>query len=145
MKTKRTTSYALHAVSYMAKHITQLPVTVEMIAKSEGISTGYMSKIFKRLSETNILCNVQGTSGYVFAREPHEISMLELLEAMEGRALFDECFMKHCDCGGTPANCRIFACWQQSTRQMKKLLSETSIDQAAWHHPEHKLNETGNQ
>lgn len=139
MKTKRMTSYALHAVAYMSKHITQLPVTAEVIAKFEGISPGYMSKIFKRLCETNILRHDEGGGGYVFARDPHEISMLELLEAMEGYAMFDECFMKHCDCKGTTKNCSIFACWQQSTRQIKKHLSETSIDQAAWHHPEHKL------
>ena len=139
MKTKRVTSYALHAVAYMSKHITQLPVTAEEIANREGISSGYMLKIFKRLCETNILRQVDG--GYVFARDPHDISMLELLKATEGEALFDECFMKHCDCKGTKENCRIFASWEQSTRQMKKLLSDMSIDQAAWHHPDHRLNE----
>lgn len=141
MKLKRSTSYALHAVMYMARHITQMPVSAGIIAKSEGISPAYMSKIFKQLVEADIIKLSSAGKGYEFVRPPHEISLLELFEAVEGAPLFDGCFMKHCDCGGRIDNCEIYACWHQSTRQMSKILSETSIDQAAWNHPVHRFNE----
>ena len=37
MKIKQATAYALHAMMYMVRHVTQLPVTSVAIAKAEGI------------------------------------------------------------------------------------------------------------
>ena len=37
MKLKKATSYALHALMYMVRHLTQLPVNLEAISKTEGM------------------------------------------------------------------------------------------------------------
>jgi Rrf2 family protein len=127
---------------YMVRHLTQLPVTVNVIAKAEGIPFGYLSKNFQKLIKANILKTSKGRKrGYVFAREPEEISLLELFEAIEGGPLFTDCFMKHCKCGGTPGNCSIYACWINSTRKIVDYLTDTSIVDAAWNHPEHRFYE----
>ncbi len=142
MKVKRATAYSLHAVMYMIRHATQLPVTVNVIAKAEGIPFGYLSKIFQKLIKSNILkTSKDHKKGYVFAREPEEISLLELFETIEGGPLFADCFMKHCECGGTPENCSIYACWIKSTKKINDYLTNTSIVDAAWHHPEHRFHE----
>lgn len=142
MKVKRATAYSLHAVMYMVRHATQLPVTVNVIAKAEGIPFGYLSKIFQKLIKADIIkTSKDHKRGYVFAREPEEISLLELFETIEGGPLFTDCFMKHCECGGTPENCSIYACWIKSTKKINDYLTNTSIVDAAWHHPEHRFHE----
>ncbi|MHC4545552.1 MAG: RrF2 family transcriptional regulator [Planctomycetota bacterium] len=140
MKVKRSAAYALHTLMYMVRHNTQLPATTDTIAKAEGIPSGYLAKIFQRLVKAGFVRAVRGRNrGYVFARPPEEISLLELFEAIEGGPLFDDCFLKHCECNGTPENCRIFSIWFNTTRQIKDLLEETTVANAAWNHPQHRF------
>lgn len=140
MKITQAGAYALHALMYMVRHVTQLPVTTGTIAKAEGIPPGYLAKIFQRLVKARIIRSVRGRSrGYVFARPPEEINLLELFEVIEGGPLFGECLLKYCECGGTPENCRIYATWLSATEKINQLLAETSIVAAAWNHPEHRF------
>jgi len=140
MKISQATGYALHAMIYMVRHITQLPVTAGTIAKAEGIPPGYLAKVFQRLVKARLVRSVRGQKrGYVFARPPEEINLLELFEVIEGGPLFEDCLLRHCECGGTPENCYIYAQWLSATKKMSKLLSETSVTTAAWNHPQHRF------
>ena len=140
MKVTRSAAYALHALMYMVRHSTQLPVSAATIAKAEGVPSDYLAKIFQQLVKAGFVKAVRGKKrGYVFARLPEQITLLELLEAIEGGPLFDDCLLRHCECGGTVENCRIFSTWVDATRQFKKLLAETTVATAAWSHPEHRF------
>jgi len=140
MKVSQATGYALHALMYMVRHITQLPATASTIAKAEGIPSGYLSKIFQKLVKARFVRAVRGHKrGYVFARPPEEITLLELFEVIEGGPLFDDCLLKHCECGGTPENCYIYAQWLSTTKKMNKLFAETTLVTAAWNHPQHRF------
>ena len=140
MKVTKSAGYALHALMYMVRHSTQLPVTAVTVAKAEGIPSDYLAKIFQQLAKANFVKAIRGRKrGYVFARPPEEISLLELFEAIEGGPLFDDCFLRHCECGGTPEICSIFSIWTDATRQIKNKLDSTSIAAAAWSHPEHRF------
>lgn len=109
-----------------------MPVIVNTIAKAEGIPPGYLAKIFQRLVKAGFVKAVRGKKkGYVFAKSPEEINLLELFELIEGESLFDDCLLRHCECGGTPENCCIFAKWVSATRIIKQLLAETSLVTAA--------------
>ena len=140
MKVRKSAAYALHALMYMVRHNTQLPATTAMIAKAEGIPSNYLAKIFQQLVKAHFVKAVKGKNrGYVFARAPEEISLLELFEVMEGSPLFDDCFLRHCQCGGTKENCRIFSAWVNATKQVKEILEETTVAAATWNHPEHRF------
>lgn len=140
MKISQATGYALHAMLYMVRHATQLPVTTSTIAKAEGIPAGYLAKVFQRLVKAQLVRSVRGRKrGYVFAKPPEEISLLELFEVIEGGPLFEDCLLRHCECGGTPENCYIYAQWVSSTRKISQLLAETTVVTAAWNHPQHRF------
>lgn len=110
MKVRKSAAYALHALMYMVRHSTQLPVTTDTIAKAEGIPSDYLAKVFQQLVKSRFVRAIRGRNrGYVFARPPEEIGLLELFEAIGGGQLFDDCFLRHCECSGTPENCRIFS------------------------------------
>jgi Rrf2 family protein len=140
MKVKRSSAYALHALMYMVRHSTQLPVSAKTMAKAEGIPSDYLVKILQQLVTARFVRAITGKkSGYIFARPPEEISLLELFEAIEGSPLFDDCLLRHCECGGTPENCHILSVWVSATRRIKELLEETTVAAAAWNHPEHRF------
>jgi Rrf2 family protein len=138
MKVKQATAYALHAMMYMVRHVTQLPVTVDAIARAEHIPPRYLAKILPQLARAGLVKTAGRKKGYLFARDPRDISLLELLEAVEGRSLFADCFMHHGDCPGA-ADCRIHAVWQESVARVTDYLAETSLAAAAWIHPEHRF------
>jgi Rrf2 family protein len=140
MKVTKATAYALHALMYMVRHATQLPVTTNTIAKGEGIPPEYLAKIFQRLSKANIVKGVKGRKkGHLFVRPPEEISLLEVINSIEGESMFDDCPLKHCECGGSPENCYIFAQWISATKKVRDLFEETTLTTVAWNHPEHRF------
>jgi Rrf2 family protein len=141
MKVSQASAYGMHALMYMARHLTQLPVTASAIAKAEGMPRGYLAKVLQRLARAGFIKSVQGRErGYVFARPPEEISLLAVFESLEEESLFDDCPLRHCACGGTPKTCHMYARWLTATRHFKDLLDETTLTSAAWHHPEHRFN-----
>jgi len=143
MKVSKASSYAMHAVQYMVRHFTLLPVANKTIAKAEGIPSAYLAKIMQKLSNNNILVSCKKNSGgYLFARSPEQISVMEVLETIEGKDFFDECFMKHCDCGATTESCGIFRIWRESTKNLKETLEKMSLVDSAWTHPQHYFDDS---
>jgi len=140
MKISLGAAYGMHALMFMVRHITQLPMTSTNMAKAEGIPVKYLAKILHRLTTADIIKASKGVvKGYSLAKSPDQISLLDVLEAIEGRRLFKECVMKHCACEGTQANCIIYEEWLRVTSRFAKFLAQTSIESAAWNHPEHRF------
>ncbi len=85
MKLTRASSYALHAVAYMAAHKQGDPVASHVIAQKRGIPERFLLKVLKPLVSAQILLSVKGPNGgYRLAKAPHEITMLEIVEAVDG-------------------------------------------------------------
>jgi Rrf2 family protein len=145
MKITRAAAYGMHALMYMVRHATQLPVTSTTIAKAEGIPSGYLSKVLRQLVKAGFIRSVRGQDrGYIFTRPPEEISLLQVIEAIEGQPMFDDCPLRHCACGGTTQNCRVFSQWTSATHRFKELLAEMTIAVVAWNHPEHRFDKLPN-
>ena len=90
MKISRASAYALHALMYMVRHATQLPVSCGAIARAEGIPNSYLTKVVQRSARAGYIRSVRGhRTGYVFVKPPEEIGLLEVFETIEGAPLFD--------------------------------------------------------
>lgn len=86
MKLTRATSYALHAVVHMAtQKVQNAPVASHNIAAERGIPERFLLKVLKPLVSHRILLSVKGPNGgYRLARSPSDITMLEIVEAVDG-------------------------------------------------------------
>lgn len=85
MKLTRATSYALHAVAYMAALKGTKPVASHIIAKDRKIPERFLLKVLKPLVSARVLFSVKGPNGgYRLARPANDITMLEILEAVDG-------------------------------------------------------------
>ena len=85
MKLTRASSYALHAVVYMAGLKKEIPTASHVIAEKRGIPERFLLKALKPLVSAQLLLSVKGPNGgYRLARPPHEITFLEILEAVDG-------------------------------------------------------------
>ncbi|MCD6393818.1 MAG: hypothetical protein J7M40_09950 [Planctomycetes bacterium] len=63
----------------------------------------------------------------------------QVFEVIEGGPLFDDCFMRHCQCGGTPGNCDIYSAWHTAMSKVTDHLVATNLVTAAWNHPSHRF------
>jgi Rrf2 family protein len=85
MKLTRASSYALHAVAFMAAQKHEKPVASHNIAQARGIPERFLLKVLKPLVSASVLHSVKGPNGgYRLARPASEISVLEIVEAVDG-------------------------------------------------------------
>jgi Rrf2 family protein len=85
MKLTRASSYALHAVVHMAAQKKNEPIASHTIAHARGIPDRFLLKVLKPLVSAQVLTSVKGPNGgYRLAKAPSEITMLEVLEAVDG-------------------------------------------------------------
>ena len=85
MKVSRASSYAIHALVYMAVKKPNHPVASHHIAQARGIPERFLLKVLKPLVSARVLHSVKGPNGgYRLAKGPTEITLLEILEAVDG-------------------------------------------------------------
>jgi len=86
MKLTRATSYALQAVHYIATSKSTDPVASHHIAKARKIPDRFLLKVLKPLVSARVLRSIKGPNGgYTLAKKPADITLLEILEAVDGK------------------------------------------------------------
>src|SRR4051794_39556271 len=85
MKLTRASSYALHAIVFMAAQKHNKPVASHLIAQARGIPERFLLKVLKPLVSARVLHSVKGPNGgYRLAKAVSDISMLDIVEAVDG-------------------------------------------------------------
>jgi Rrf2 family transcriptional regulator, cysteine metabolism repressor len=77
--------YGLSAILEMAKNYGNAPLHVKEIAARHGISPQYLEQLMIRLAKPGLIRAVRGQKGgFVLARPPQGIALIDVLEALEG-------------------------------------------------------------
>src|ERR1700681_3560965 len=85
MRLTRASSYALHALVYMAGQKKDGPTASHIIAAKRGIPERFLLKVLKPLVSAQVLYSIKGPNGgYRLARPAGTITMLEVVEAVDG-------------------------------------------------------------
>ena len=85
MRTTRSTAYALLAVGYIAKQRDKKVILSQDIAGKYDIPLEYLLKILQQLVRANVLRSKRGPrGGFSLAKPPAKISMLQIIEAVDG-------------------------------------------------------------
>ena len=85
MKVSQTTRYALQALIHLTRQGGSQPVASHVIAEAEGSPEPFLRKVLERLASTRLLDSLKGpTGGYRLARPAGRITLLEVVEAVEG-------------------------------------------------------------
>jgi len=128
--------YGLHTLLWL---ISEHPKRASSrdLAEMQGVPAAMLAKIMPKLEKAGIVSSSDGiTGGYELAKPPADISVLEVVDAIEGdRKLFD-CKEVRRGCvlfGGTPPPwsvdgvCRIHAVMLRAERRMRSELDKTSL------------------
>jgi Rrf2 family protein len=85
MRIGRAAAYAVFATAHLAETASSNPVQGRDIAESCGIPSGHLLKILQQLVRAQILASERGPAGgFILRKPPAEITLLEIVEAIEG-------------------------------------------------------------
>ncbi|MCU0608933.1 MAG: Rrf2 family transcriptional regulator [Chitinispirillaceae bacterium] len=99
MKLSTKSRYGLRAILEIARSHGQKPSQRKDIAKKEDISSSYLENILLLLRNSKILATMRGIhGGYILTRPPSEITVYDVIRALEGPITI-------VDCVGNPGKC----------------------------------------
>jgi Rrf2 family protein len=99
MKLSAKARYRLRAITEIAKSYGGAPAKRKDIAEKQGLSDSYLENILIVLKNIRLIETTRGSNGgYVLCRPPSQISVLEIVEALEGQLDLVECVFSAKSC-----------------------------------------------
>lgn len=127
MQITRQTDYAIRCVLYLAEHPDEVKV-VDEIAKAKSIPKVFLAKILQKLSKAGIVRSYRGVKGgFELARRPKQISLLDIIEAIEGPVAMNICAIDRRLCNMSNS-CSVHPVWVKLRMDTENKLRRYSID-----------------
>lgn len=126
MQITRQADYAVRAVLHLARNGEQRTAT-SSIAEEQRIPPSFLAKIISQLSIAGLLHTSRGARGGVtLARNPHEITLLEVIEAIDGPIQLNECVGDTGSCS-FDENCPLRPVWCEAQEDLVRRLKGTNF------------------
>jgi len=124
---RRDTDYAMRALVYLAEHQEDNAITVKTIAENSAIPLDYAYKIMRKLGETGITESRLGSQGgFVLKRSPSDITLLDVIEAIQGPVSVSNCVSDPDFCP-RHITCKVSPKWAKIQQSMISLLQSTTL------------------
>ena len=92
MQITKQADYALRAVLYLSRIDEGSKASTKVIAAKQQIPPSFLAKIVSQLSIAGLIQTARGARGGVnLARPPEQVSILDVIEAIDGPMLLSEC------------------------------------------------------
>lgn len=131
MKLSRAGDYGMRTVLALAERPPSAVVSVRELSQEQGVPTAFLAKVVGRLTEAGILRTHRGaTGGTSLAKAPAAISMLEVVEAIDGPIVLNFCLA----CKGTcrfESDCVVMDAWAEAQAQLRRTLADTDFQALA--------------
>jgi len=110
----------------LAKRYGQGPVSLQAICAERDLPKEYLSKIFASLARANLIEPIRGKhGGYMLARGPDQISILDVIEAVEGPIALNFCQHTPPKCDNT--ECALRQVWTKLQNTFRRTLGEVTL------------------
>jgi Rrf2 family protein len=129
MQITRQADYAVRAVLYLANLGTSERAATSTVAEDQRIPPSFLAKIISQLSIAGLLHTSRGARGGVtLAREPGDISLLEVIEAIDGPIQLNECVAEESQCSFDDS-CPLRSVWSDAQNELVARLKKTNFAQ----------------
>lgn len=145
MKISTKARYGLRILIDIVQFGGDRPRMIREISESQGISQKYIGRLIIDLRKAGILRSVRGAKGgYVLKKKPTDLSILEIVEVMEGKMGLVKCVISPKVCKRSPA-CPSRQIWCKLTNEMRGALARTKLSDVACGIGEGYAGVTGNE
>lgn len=121
------TQYAISAIIAISKFAPKSAISASELSKSLNCPAAYLSQILAKLKSPGILNSKRGLRGGVFLAKPlDEITLLDVITAIDGDEFFSQCFMGINGCGSIEP-CPFHLFWSTERDNIKHWLEHTTF------------------
>ena len=127
MKLSTRSRYGTRMVLDLAKRFNEGPVRIRDIAEREGISVKYLEQLVIPLKQANFIKSIRGPKGgHMLARSPEEITVGDVVKALEGGVSFTVCVENPDKCERSP-ECLTRDIWEAASKAMYDKLDSMTL------------------
>lgn len=128
MKITRESDYAVRIVYYLSKK--DEIVGAKQISEETDITQRFALKILRKLCIAEILQSYKGhAGGYKLKKQPFEISLKDVIEAIEGVIAINSCLDEDIECNGiSSCNCAMREAFSVANTALKQELEKQTFD-----------------
>lgn len=119
---------AIRGSLVLAQRHNQGPVTLGMICDDDKrLSREYLARVFGMMARAGIVRPIRGKNGgYVLSREPEDISLLDIIESVEGPQALNICQNNPPLCEHTEI-CKVHKVWTELQEVFTRKLSGVKL------------------
>jgi Rrf2 family protein len=128
MQITRQADYALRAMLYLARLDPNQRAATSQIAEEQEIPPSFLAKIISQLSIAGLIHTSRGAHGGVsLARKPEDVSLLDVVEAIDGPITLNDCTQDPdiCTFGET---CPLHEVWCETQAELVNKLRSSTFD-----------------
>lgn len=131
MKLSTKGRYGLRAMIDLARYSEEEPVSISSVATRQGISERYLEQLVSLLKKAGLVKSIRGASGgYVLARAMNEISVGDILRALEGNLEPVQCAAFYSEDGcSASGGCVTKYVWQKINDSINHTVDEIKLDE----------------
>jgi len=131
MQLTRAADYAVRAMMHLATLPQGTRVNIGELARASEAPNHFMSKVLQQLVHGGLVVSRRGENGgFELAMPPEEISMLRVVEAIEGRFALNNCLASDTACLRSEW-CAAHDVWAEAQGAMVQVLANASIARLA--------------
>ena len=126
MQITRQTDYAIRCVLHLSR-IKDRILVVDDIAKVMDIPKSFLAKILQRLTKAGIVKSSRGIKGgFQLSKKPGQISLLDVIEAIQGPAGMNRCAINKDTCKFSRA-CTVHPVWVELRQKVEQYLKKVTF------------------
>ncbi|HEY8665510.1 MAG TPA: Rrf2 family transcriptional regulator [Tepidisphaeraceae bacterium] len=94
------TEYAIRALADLAGRSTEHLTMLDELVAGTDLPRDFLAKVFQKLVKGGVLRSVKGRrGGFALAKPAHQLTLMHVVEAIDGPVLFDDCVvgMERCN------------------------------------------------
>jgi Rrf2 family protein len=128
MEISRRADYGVRVILELASLPQDRRASTQQISIRQSIPAPFLAKIISQLSLAGLVSTQRGAGGGVaLSRPPSEISLLQVIEALEGPVHLNRCLIQPDDCPQN-SHCPVHGVWMQAQADLTALLGSTTFD-----------------
>jgi len=131
MKLSTRATYGVRAMLALALHQGSGPLMTKEIAEKNGLPPTYLEQLMVLLRKAGLLAATRGAhGGYTLNRPAAAITLVEIIEALEGPLLLADC-PSGAGCCGRPEACALQEVWTEASQVLYTVFHDISLAQLA--------------
>lgn len=127
---RRDTDYAIRALVHLATREKDV-VPVGEVAAAEDVPVEFLRKLLQRCARAGLVKPHRGPrGGFSLAKPPREITVLEVVEALQGPVAVNRCLLGKDACPRSPT-CPLRRRWLEIGREVADFMREVTLEDLA--------------